>query len=135
MRAIMAYSDASVFLNARYRNQFRYTETADGRQVFFKESETAASGNSSRSVSHRCDRTISRKSPNNLEAAALKYPHGMDGYVSRSRLINLLISLRYSLSKVSAPYSGCPWKWTNRLPFFLFTNKSAPALADFVRTR
>ena len=36
------------------------------------------------------------------------------------------MSLRYSFSKVCAPYSGCPWKWTNRLFFFFFTNKSTP---------
>jgi hypothetical protein len=80
--------------------------------------------------SRRSDIAVSRKASRRLEAAASKYPFGIDGYVSRSARRYLFMSRRYSFSRVCAPYYGCPWKCTKRLRFFFFTNESTPPSAD-----
>src|SRR5207249_12238385 len=94
----------------------------------------AASGKSAITSSRGSDSAPSRKLARRLVAATSKYPRGIDRYVSLSRLRNLFMSLRYSFSRVCAPYSGCPWKCTNKLFFFLLTNESTPASEDLVRT-
>src|ERR1700674_1785878 len=133
-RVTAANAEVSAFFDTIYCNQLRYTKMADERQVFCNVSATQDSGKAARSSSRGRDRAFSRKSLRSLVAAKSKYPCGIVGYVSLSRLRNLFMSLRYSLSRVRALYSGWPWKWTNRLPFFFFTNKSTPASADLVST-
>src|SRR6202034_75444 len=126
--------EASAFLETKYCSHFRYTDAADTCQVSCSDLARAVSGNSAKSSSRGFSVTLSLNSERSLVAAASKYPCGMLGHVSLSPRRNLLMSLRYSFNKVRVPYSGCPWKCTNKLSLFFFTNKSMPACADCTRT-
>src|SRR5580704_10163560 len=126
--------EASAFLETKYFSHFPYTDAADLCQVSCSPLATAVSGNSANNSSPGFAVTLSPKSERSLVAAASKYPCGMLGYVSLSPRRNLLISLRYSFNKVRVLYSGCPWKCTNKLSLFFFTNRSTPACADWSRT-
>src|SRR5438093_981486 len=124
----------SAFLDLTYCSQLLYRETADACQPFRTVLTIALSGKSAITSSLGLESAVCWNSVRSRVALGSKYPCGMVGYVSLSWRRNLLMSLRYSLSKVCALYSGCPWKWTNRLFFFLFTNESTPASEDLVST-
>ena len=103
---IAATAAGSAFFNSTYCSQLRYTVAPEFCQVMRMASATAASGKLGMSSSCGFEMTFSLKSDRILVAAAPKYLCGMVGYVSRSFLKNLLMSRRYSLSKVRVPYSG-----------------------------
>lgn len=96
------------FFSAMYSSQFRNRHMEERPHPFLSWPLAGSWGKALSVDSSRFDSARCRKAANASVASESKYPHGNAGYVSRSRLRKRLTSLRYSLNRVTASYSGCP---------------------------